>query len=478
MACRAAPELPPASTPAARSAPTIASATQVAPALTATRPVAAPAPAAALSQVSLTADVDYAAHRVRAQQVITYSNHTGQALDHLAFDVLAARQPGVFALAGGSVQGDPGARIELEGAALKASLSQALPPGQAAVVSISFTLNLPAIPAAADSNTGSLGWTSRQLNLGDWFPAVSAFRDGWAAERNPPHVVGETTAPEAVDIRLDLGLAHAPEGVQVLASAPGERVGERWRFFLPATRSFAASLVKGWQIDRAKTDAGVEVISVYMPEHASAGRAALQATTKALQVYGARYGPYRYNQLTVVEADFEDGMEYSGLYFLGKDYYAPYDGTPRNYLTAIAVHETAHQWWYGDVGNDQAREPWLDEALCIYSELIYYQEAYPGLDAWWWDFRVQRFHPAGWVNASVYEFDSFRPYVNAVYLRGALFLGDLRAGMGDEAFFDMLHHYRAAEMGRVTTAADFWSALQPYPVPHLSDLRRRYFKPG
>jgi aminopeptidase N len=31
------------------------------------------------------------------------------------------------------------------------------------------------------------------------------------------------------------------------------------------------------------------------------------------------------------------------------------------------VHEIAHQWWYGLVGDDQSREPWLDESFATYS---------------------------------------------------------------------------------------------------------------
>jgi aminopeptidase N len=96
----------------------------------------------------------------------------------------------------------------------------------------------------------------------------------------------------------------------------------------------------------------------------------------------------------VVEAGFADGMEYDGLYFLGREYFAAYDGTPQNYLTALAAHETAHQWWYGLVGNDQALEPWLDEALCTYSELLFYEAVYPDLVDWWWTFRVNRFQPS------------------------------------------------------------------------------------
>lgn len=35
---------------------------------------------------------------------------------------------------------------------------------------------------------------------------------------------------------------------------------------------------------------------------------------------------------------------------------------------ANAAHETAHQWFYSLVGNDQARDPWLDEGLATWPE--------------------------------------------------------------------------------------------------------------
>jgi len=46
-------------------------------------------------------------------------------------------------------------------------------------------------------------------------------------------------------------------------------------------------------------------------------------------------------------------MEYDGLFFLSRDYYTAENGTVLNNLIDIAVHETAHQWWFGLVGNDQ-----------------------------------------------------------------------------------------------------------------------------
>lgn len=426
-------------------------------------------------QIALSATLDYAARRLQAQQTITYTNHTGIELPHLALDTLAARRPGVFTLINAQARNNP-AQATLEGTVLKVALSQPLAPEATTTVTIEYALDLPPIPPQADGATGTLGWSARQVNLGDWFPAVSAYRAGWLAERNPPHVVGETTAPEAVDLNIDLAINNAPAGLKIIASAPAKEINQHYRFSLNGARSFALSLSTEFELAQAATPSGVLVQSAYFHEHAAAGKAALQIAAAAVELYAARYGPYQYRQLAIVEADFFDGMEYSGFYFLGGDYYASYDGTPRNYFTAIAAHEVAHQWWYAQVGNDQAREPWLDESLCIYSELIYYQAIYPDLVDWWWDLRVNRFKPTGWVNSSVYDFNAFRPYVNAVYLRGALFWRDLRAAMGDAAFFEFVQRYLAAQAGQVATANDFWTLLESYNVPDLARLRAAYFR--
>ncbi len=455
--------------------------TSPAPLLTATLPPSPPllptpqVPALPIRpQIALSATLDYAAHHLRVQQVLTYTNRTGAELPYLALDTLAARRPGVFTLMDVQARQQP-IQTALEGTVLKIALSQPLVPEATATITIQYTLDLPPIPPQADGVTGTLGWSARQVNLGDWFPAVSAYRAGWLAGRNPPHVVGETTAPEAVDVSVDLTVNNAPDGLKIIAGAPAQQINRRYHFSLNGARSFALSLSAQFELAQVTTPSGVVLQSAWFHEHAAAGQAALQTAAEALELYAARYGPYQYNYLAIVEADFFDGMEYSGLYFLGGDYYAGYDGTPRNYLTAIAAHEVAHQWWYAQVGNDQAREPWLDESLCIYSELIYYQAYHPELVNWWWDFRVNRFKPTGWVNSSVYDFDAFRPYVNAVYLRGALFWRDLRAAMGDAAFFDFVQRYRAAHAGRLATAGDVWLLLEAYNVPDLPRLRAAYF---
>jgi aminopeptidase N len=35
------------------------------------------------------------------------------------------------------------------------------------------------------------------------------------------------------------------------------------------------------------------------------------------------------------------------------------------------AHEVGHQWFYSLVGNDQARDPWLDEGLATWAQARY-----------------------------------------------------------------------------------------------------------
>ena len=91
--------------------------------------------------------------------------------------------------------------------------------------------------------------------------------------------------------------------------------------------------------------------------HTASGRdLLLRSTARALRVLSADAGPYRPAELDVVESFTGfGGMEYPGLVMT--------EPSPD-----IVVHEVAHQWWFGMVGDDEYTEPWLDESFATYSE--------------------------------------------------------------------------------------------------------------
>ncbi len=182
--------------------------------------------------------------------------------------------------------------------------------------------------------------------------------------------------------------------------------------------------------------------------------------------------------LTGVQADFLDGMEYDGLYFLSTDYYNWHKDSQDDFLVALAAHETAHQWFSGLVGNDQALQPWLDEALCTYSEVLYYENIYPQALDWWWTYRVNYYQPQGWVDISIYDTPGvagqYHLYRDPVYLKGALFLEELRGYVGDEAFFATLRDYVGRYAYRQADAAGFFELLRQHTTQDLEPVLAKY----
>jgi aminopeptidase N len=288
-------------------------------------------------------------------------------------------------------------------------------------------------------------------------------------------VYGEHLVYDAADYEVNLKFVDPATAPTVAASGFAEPQADSTRYTINAARTFALSASREFQV--ATTQVGdVTVSSYYFAISKVAGQAALQTSAEAIQIFGQRYGPYPHKTLALVMGDFNDGMEFSGFFYLSRDFYNLYNGTPKGYITFVAAHETAHQWWFEQVANDQAQQPWLDESLATYSERIYYENIHPDLVSWWWTYRIDFFKPQGFVDITIYDGGGFRPYTNAAYFQGAHFLEDLRARIGDEAFFAFIKDYFAQGRGKIVTAADFFRILRAHTSTDYSDLVKKYFQ--
>lgn len=431
------------------------------------------------SKIQLSARYNHASYSLEVSQQITYTNHTGVDLPDLVFLVEPNRYPGVFQLE--RLAWLDGASIEtysLENNRLTIPLVQPLPPGGKLSLDLAYTLSLPPIPEdSQEYKPVPFGYTQRQVNLVDWYPFPPPYLPGQGWLVHNPWFFGEHQVYDISNYEVEIEVSGSSEPLVLAASAqPDSQEGNVYRYHLESARSFVLSLSPYYQVYTQQVG-DTTVLSYGLPYFEEGAQAALQYTAQALSLYNDLFGTYPRASLSVVVADFLDGMEYDGLYFLSRGFFNIYDGTPAGYLTIIAVHETAHQWWYGQVGNDQALEPWLDEALCTYAERLYYENVYPELVDWWWGYRVNFYQPSGVVNGAIYDFAGFRPYRDAVYLRGAQFLEALRQRVGDEAFFAFIKAYAGRYAGKIASSADFFSLLQEFSSADLADLRQQYFNP-
>jgi len=121
--------------------------------------------------------------------------------------------------------------------------------------------------------------------------------------------------------------------------------------------------------------AGVTIRSLYLPGDEAAGKRAARYAKEALAYFSARYGRYPYKDFTVAETRLLGGaMEYPQLIMVSYMFYR----LPRflTLLDEVIAHETAHQWFYGMLMNDQVNEAWLDEGFATFSEISYIEQKY------------------------------------------------------------------------------------------------------
>jgi hypothetical protein len=158
-------------------------------------------------------------------------------------------------------------------------------------------------------------------------------------------------------------------------------------------------------------------------------------------------------------------------------------GSMREFVT---VHEVAHQWWHGLIGNDSQADPFLDESLAQYSTLVYLedrygksraeQEANMNVKLGYLLMRTMG-TPDGPASRPAEKFPSSLAYAGLVYGKAPFFFHELRAMLGDRAFFDRLRAYATRHRFR-TARRD--ALLEAFSVGgrrrEVTDLARRWLE--
>jgi hypothetical protein len=431
--------------------------------------------------------LNYSAKAANVNETITYPNWSGETLNSLVLAVQPNLWSGGFSLKSLSIDNQPVTNYTIENLSqrLEVPLPQPLQPSQTITITMNYGLILPQMQAYSNPEEVRpqiYGYSDRQANFVDWYPFVVPYHSGTGWVLHNPWYYGEHLMYDLADFDVTVTfidganpqIASSGAEVESVTEATPEGTMSR-RFTLEAGRTFALSMSDHFKV-AMQTVADVTVYSYYFGLYDAPGEAMLQTTIEAMQTFSERFGPYRHKTLTAVQGDFNDGMEFSGLYFISRDYFNLYDGTPRNYLVTIAAHETAHQWWFDAVANDQALDPWLDEALSTYSERIYYESVHPDLVDWWWGYRYFEFRDPGYVDTQIYDGGGQRPYWDKVYLTGARFFEALRERVGDEIFFAFLKDYYNQSVGKQVTGTDFFRVFHAHTAADITDLMIQYFQ--
>ncbi|NEK58169.1 M1 family metallopeptidase [Geodermatophilus sabuli] len=316
-----------------------------------------------------------------------------------------------------------------------------LAPGESTEVELDFTLTLGSGSFERVGADENVSWWASGAPLLAWEPGV-----GWA--RDPfVEVLGETASSPVADTRITVS---APAELTVLMTgdqdAPSAaRAGRRtWSSTEPVARDVSVAVGR-FTTSTVTTPGGAEVTTGVLPDADVGADELADWTVTAIGDLERRFGPFPYRTLTVpLLPDYGGGIEYpSSILMAGAS-------------PLVLLHEVAHMYFYGMVGDSQFRDPWLDEAFATYAESVTFPVA-PG------DLRRTLEIP-GDVGAAMDEFRGTEDYFARVYGKGGAALVAARDAAGAEAFDAAIRCYVDANAWTIATPDDVARALAGLPA--------------
>ncbi|MEI8412647.1 MULTISPECIES: M1 family metallopeptidase [unclassified Kribbella] len=324
---------------------------------------------------------------------------------------------------------------------VKVPLTEPLAPGKRTSIAFDVTMTAP-------NRQDRFGRSGQYSFFGNALP-VLAVRDntGWHLE--PDVGIGESFYTVAADFRVQLTHTGNVVVPATGVTADGVTIAKQVRDFAWAAGPFTTS--------EATSPGGIKVrtwaTSTVTPAAVADARTTAMA---AIDDFGRRFGTYPYGELDLVLNDQWNtfsGMEYPGFVLL----ISP--GSP-------VVHEVAHQWWYGIIGNNEYADPWLDEAFATYATDLHEGAHRPG--CW------PRWLPTAITNPMSYWQSHQRSYGPVVYTYGACMLHDLERLIGTPTMVELLTTYAKAHWHGVSTPADFKAAAQAASSTDLTSFWRSH----
>jgi hypothetical protein len=337
---------------------------------------------------------------------------------------------------------------DTQGGLLIIPLDRTVQPGTTITAQVAFTITLGLNSFDRFGRAQDYAWFASAHPLLAWERGV-----GWHKEPML-QFTAESATSEAADTDL---MVTAPASLSVLMSgnpAQGEPAGEgrlRWHGTLEAARDVSVS-VGPFALSDTAVEGGLDgpvQLRVGAPTQALADRMQREFV-RALTQLSQLLGPYPFPSLSVARLPGSGGgIEYPGAILM------------LDSSTLVAVHETAHQWFYAMVGNSQAQHAWLDEAFASWAEQVVDDDAPP----------PSTLDRMGVVDTPTADYGANEvEYYFVTYDKGAAALHAAREAAGPDAFDAAVRCYINANAWTIADPADVETAFADLP-PALEVLR-------
>lgn len=323
---------------------------------------------------------------------------------------------------------------------LKVDLLNDVEPYDDVVVELEYKVYVPNI-------NHRFGYGNNAINMANFYPVVAVFENGEFV-CDPYNHNGDPFYSDVSNYNVTLSV---PNSYKVASTGVQNKVEfgtntSTYTISAKCVRDFAFVMSEKFEVSTQEVDG--TVVSYYYYED-NANKANLQAGVDAVKTFNNLFGKYPYETLSIVKTNFvHGGMEYPNLVYISDE------SEGADYQNVI-VHEIAHQWWYGVVGSNAFKHPWLDEGLTEYSTVLFYEENPDyGVDTKqliknsnnsYVTFVELYKDVLGKVdtsmNRSLNKYNTEPEYVYITYVKGMLLFDNLCQVVGKNNFIDGLKNY-------------------------------------
>ena len=318
------------------------------------------------------------------------------------------------------------------------------------------------------NSTHRFGWFDGNINLGNWYPVLAEMSNG-EFDISPYYSTGDPFCSGVANYNVEFLFPQSYQLVSTgeleMESAGGVTTA---KISAKCVRDFAMCLSNKSNLVSSKTNDGVELN--YLADIGDTElNKYLELSKEAVEFFSKSFGSYPYKTISVAKTPFiYGGMEYPNLVFISNSI-----DDESEYLKVI-VHEIAHQWWYGVVGNNEVKEAWLDESLAEYSTMLFFKnhekykliydelvgDALSSYVLYVDVIKTLRGDVNTKMNLAVNEYQNDYEYSYMVYVKGVIMFDSLKNIVGEKCVVDGLRKYYQDNKFKIASAEDFFLAFE------------------
>lgn len=316
---------------------------------------------------------------------------------------------------------------------LEIKLDKLLRQGEKINIDLKYNVKLP-------NCLGRFGYGDNTVNVTNWFPIACVYDDnGWNLKSY--EAVGDPFYSDTSNFNVKI-LAPSKYKLATTGNIKEQKTDTEKNLYTiegKMVRDFAFILSDKFVVSKTNYK-NISINTYNLNEDMS--KEAVNVAKSSIDIFSKLFGDYPYDTYSVVASDFFiGGMEYPMLVMIDESLY---NKENKFLLEYVIAHETAHQWWYSVIGNDEISEPWLDEALTEYSTVLYFEEKY-GKETGdklikTMEVQTRNFKANDMFKATT-DYKDSSEYSLSVYTKGAVVFDKIRKEVGDEVFFNTLREY-------------------------------------